>query len=91
MPIFRAVEFSDALLQALYSSSNIYQLVTEYVDKLAVAHKNKKAPNTCVNLVLRAQRVYSLLGVPHSVSLEDHVAVVIKRLPAVPADYFTMQ
>ena len=74
-------EFRDTLLNALYDSNNIYQLVTEFVEKLSVSHRDPKAPYTCMELVLRAERVFSLLGHPLCVSVENQLAVVIKRLP----------
>jgi hypothetical protein len=74
--------FRDTLLKALYGSENIYQLVTEYVDSLTVSQRNPKAPKNCMDLVLRAERVFSLLGHPLCVDIENQLAVVIKRLPA---------
>ncbi len=34
-----------------------------------------------MDLVLRAERVYNLLGSPHSVAVVDQIAVTIKQLP----------
>ncbi len=75
-------DLRDMLLKALYGSDNIYQLITEYVDNLSVSHRNPKAPHNCMDLVLRAERVFGLLGHPLCVSIENQLAVVIKRLPA---------
>ena len=38
-------------------------------------------PHTCMGLVLRAERVFGLLGHPLCVSIENQLAIVIKRLP----------
>ena len=43
------------------------------------------APKTCMDLVLRAERVYNLLGSPHNVNTADQIAVIIKQLPPATA------
>ena len=55
----------------LYGNSNIYHLVFDYIKKLSISHKEHKAPKTCMELVLRAERVYNLLYVPHNVATAD--------------------
>ena len=74
-------EFREFLLKSLYGRNNLYQLVTRYIDKLSVSRKQPKSPSTCMELILRAERVYALLAVPHNVSVIDQIAVIIKRLP----------
>ena len=74
-------QFREALLSALYGNSNIFQLVTNYVEKLSVSHRNPTAPKTCMDLVLRAERVYNLLGTPHYIDTANQIAVIIKQLP----------
>jgi hypothetical protein len=74
-------QFRNALLMALYGNSNIFQLVTDYIKGLSISHRDPKTPKTCMDLVLRAERVYSLLGVPHNVATEDQIAVIIQQLP----------
>ncbi len=61
-------QFRDALLTALYGNSNIFQLVTDYIKKLSISHRDPTAPRTCMELVLRAKRVYNLLGATHNVA-----------------------
>ncbi len=34
-----------------------------------------------MDLVLRAERVYNLLGTPHNVDTADQIAVIVKQLP----------
>ncbi len=53
--------------------------MTNYVEKLSIFYKNPSAPKTCMDLVLRAERVYNLLGVPHNVAVVDRIAVIIKQ------------
>ena len=74
-------QFREALLRALYGNSNIYQLVSDYIKKLSISHRENKAPKTCMELVLRAERVYNLLGAPHNVATVDQIAVIIQQLP----------
>ena len=62
---------------ALYGNSNIFQLVTDYIKNLSISHRDPKAPKTCMELVLRAERVYNLLGVPHNVVTADQIAVIV--------------
>jgi len=78
-------QFREALLSALYGNSNIFQLVTNYVEKLSVSHRNPTAPKTCMDLVLRAERVYNLLGTPHYIDTANQIAVIIKQLPPATA------
>lgn len=74
-------EFRDALLSTLYGN-NIYQLVTNYFEKLSISHKIPNAPKMCIDLVLRDESVYNnLLGVPHNVDTIDQIAVIVKQLP----------
>ena len=73
--------FRNALLSALYGNNNIFQLVTNYIKKLTISHTEPHAPKTCMELVLRAERVYNLLGVPHNVATVDHIVVTIQQLP----------
>jgi hypothetical protein len=54
-------QFREPVLAALYGNYNIFQLVTNYVEKLSISHRNPNAPKTCMDLVLRAERVYNLL------------------------------
>ncbi len=39
-------QFRDALLASLYGNSIIYQLVSDYIKKLSISHKEHKAPKT---------------------------------------------
>ena len=59
--------------------------MTKYVETLSISHKTPSAPKTCMDLVLRAERVYNLLGVPHSVATADRIVVIIKHLPPATA------
>ena len=74
-------QFHDAMLTALYGNGNIFQLVTDYIKKLSISHRDTTAPKTCMELVLRAERVYNLLGAPHNVATENQIAVIIQQLP----------
>ncbi len=74
-------QFRDALLASLYGNSNIYQLVSDYIKKLSISHREHKAPKTCMELVMRAERVYNLLCVPHNVATVDQICVIIQQLP----------
>ena len=70
-------QFRNALLMALYGNSNIFQLVTDSIKKLSISHRDPAAPRTCMELVLRAERVYNLLGAPHNVATANQIAVII--------------
>ena len=63
---------------ALYGNRNIFQMVTDYIKKLSISHRDPTAPITCMELVLRAERVYNLLGAPHNVATANQIAVIIQ-------------
>ncbi len=71
-------QFREALQAALYGNNNIFHLVTNYVEKLSISHGNPNSPKTCMDLVLRAERVYNLFGFPHNVAVIDRIALIIK-------------
>ena len=55
--------------------------MADYIKKLSISHREHKAPKTCMELVLRAKRVYNMLCVPHNVATVDQIAVIIQQLP----------
>ena len=70
-------QFRSALLTSPYGNINIFRLVSDYIKKLSISHREPKAPKTCMELVLKAERVYNLLGVPHNVATNDQLAIII--------------